>query len=71
VFVQGILDNDSARIVDYSALYDGVVRTRLWKEVCFILGIIVASAEKNESARASAVSQRIVWLDSDKQKLNI
>ena len=30
---QGILGNDSVRIVDYSALYDGVIRTRLWVEV--------------------------------------
>jgi hypothetical protein len=31
--LQGILGNDTVRIVDYTTLYDEVVRTTLWEEV--------------------------------------
>lgn len=35
---QGLLGNDTVRIVDYTVLYDEVVRTTLWEEVRAIGG---------------------------------
>ena len=31
--LQGILGNDTVRIVDYTVLYDEIIRTTLWEEV--------------------------------------
>ena len=33
LYLQGIAGNDPIRLIDYSALYDSVVRATLWQEV--------------------------------------
>jgi len=41
--LQQIIKNDSVRLLDYSALYDGIIRTRLWEEVWSLAGLNIIS----------------------------